>query len=151
MVRILRRAGLSVQQVPDLTSLIWGKLIINVAINPLTALLEIRNGRLLESDETRILMGKAAKEAAEVAQVMGINIEFSDPSQAAEVVALATSENISSMFQDLKRGAPTEIDVLCGVVSKQGEIHQVPTPVNDLFWSLIKAKVDIRIKNSEDN
>jgi 2-dehydropantoate 2-reductase len=150
MIEILRRAGLAVQQVPDLTSLIWGKLIINVAINPLTAILEIRNGRLLESEATRTIMGMAAKEAAEVAQNMGINVEFSDPSQAAEAVALATSENSSSMLQDIERGAPTEIDMLCGVVSKQGEIHQVPTPVNDLFWSLITAKVDIR-KNHSGN
>jgi 2-dehydropantoate 2-reductase len=151
MIEILRRSGLAVQQVPDLTSLIWGKLIINVAINPLTALLEIRNGRLLESEATRIMMGKAAREAAEVAKKMGINIEFSDPSQAAEAVAFATSENKSSMYQDIDRGAPTEIDVLCGVVSKEGENHQVPTPVNDLFWSLIKAKVDLRKNQSENN
>ena len=143
MVSLLRKAGLAVQQVPDLSSLVWGKLIINVAINPLTALLGVQNGKLLDSGSARSIMGKAANEAAKVAQKMGIKTEFKDPAQAAEAVAQATAENYSSMLQDINRGAPTEIDVLCGSVSRMGELQQVPTPVNDLLWSLIKAKVDI--------
>ncbi len=147
LLELFQRAGLSVQQLPDLTSLVWGKLVINVAINPLTALLGVRNGLLLESKSARQVMGQAAGEAAEVARAMGIELNFSDPLQAAEAVAEATAENQSSMLQDINREAPTEIDVLCGAVTRLGRQYQVPTPTNQLLWQLVKARVDFAGKN----
>src|SRR3970282_2115651 len=44
----LRAAQFNVHIVEDAQSLIWGKLVINAAINPLTALLRVPNGQLLE-------------------------------------------------------------------------------------------------------
>jgi 2-dehydropantoate 2-reductase len=143
LLELFQRAELSVQQLPDLTSMIWGKLVINVAINPITALLGVRNGVLLESKSARQVMGQAADEAAEVARAMGIELKFSDPLQAAEAVAEATADNKSSMLQDINRGAPTEIDVLCGAVTRLGLKYQVGTPTNQLLWHLVKARADL--------
>lgn len=143
MADLFQQAGLAVQQVPDLRGLIWGKLVINVAINPLSALLGVRNGLLLESEMARLIMGQAAEEAVEVAGAMGIELNFSDPLKAAEAVAEATAENQSSMLQDLNRGALTEIDVLCGAVTKLGRDHKVATPTNHLLWNLVKARVEV--------
>lgn len=148
LLELFQRAGLSVQQLPDLTSMIWGKLVINVAINPISALLGVRNGLLLESKSARQVMGQAANEAAEVARAMGIELNFSDPLQASEAVAEATAENQSSMLQDINRGAPTEIDVLCGAVTRLGRKYQVGTPTNQLLWYLVKARAEFAgIKN----
>jgi len=54
-------------------------------------------------------------------------------------VARRTAENTSSMLQDVLRGAPTEIDVINGAVVHWGEKKNVPTPVNRVMWSLVKA------------
>ena len=43
----LRSSNFNLQIVDDAQSLIWGKLVINAAINPLTALLQVPNGELL--------------------------------------------------------------------------------------------------------
>ena len=43
------------------------------------------------------------------------------------------------MLQDVKRGKPTEIEMLCGEVVKRGEIHGIPTPKNALLLTQIKA------------
>ena len=48
MAVILRRGGFLVEMSPDANGLLWGKLVINAAINPITALLGITNGELLE-------------------------------------------------------------------------------------------------------
>jgi 2-dehydropantoate 2-reductase len=50
-----------------------------------------------------------------------------------------TATNNSSMFQDVQRGAPTEIDAICGTVVNVGEQVGVPTPVNRALWLLIRA------------
>ena len=60
--------------------------------------------------------------------------------QAVEAVALKTSENISSMLQDIRRGAPSEIDAICGAIMRAGKALNVATPLNDVMVSLIKAR-----------
>jgi len=135
----LQSAKFNVRVVDDPQSLIWGKLIINAAINPLTALLRIPNGELLERPSARMLMGALASEAANVAHAENVNLPFDDPIAAVEDVARKTAANRSSMLQDVLRGAPTEIDAICGAIVRIAEKHRVDTPVNWSCWQLVKA------------
>jgi 2-dehydropantoate 2-reductase len=136
---MLRVAGFSVDVVEDAQSLVWGKLVVNAAINPLTALLRVKNGELLENSSVRTLMGELAREAASVAEALGVVLPFPGPERAAEEVARRTAENTSSMLQDILRGAQTEVDVINGAIVHFGEKKNVPTPVNRVMWSLVKA------------
>lgn len=138
----LKSARFTVQVVQDARSLAWGKLVINAAINPLTALLRIPNGELLNRPSARTMMRALALEAARVAQAEGISLPFDDPVAAAEEVAQKTAANHSSMLQDVERRAPTEIDAICGVVVKSGRKHGIDTPANRACWKLVKATVE---------
>lgn len=135
----LQSAGFDVRIVDDAQSLVWGKLVINSAINPLTALLRVPNGELLERPSARAVMGELAWETARVAHAEGIELPFRDPVAAVEEVARKTGANQSSMLQDVLRGAPTEIDSICGVVVQYGEKHNIPAPVNWGLWKLVSA------------
>jgi 2-dehydropantoate 2-reductase len=136
---ILRTAGFAVNVVEDARSLVWGKLVISAAINPLTGLLRVHNGELLQRPAARLLMGELACEAAAVARAQGVNLPFEGPESAVEEVAQRTLANRSSMLQDVLRGAPTEIDAICGAIVRAGEAAGVPTPVNQVMWYLVKA------------
>ena len=142
IVEALKSAKFNVQIVDDAQSLIWGKLVINTAINPLTALLRVPNGKLLESPSAREIMGRLASEAAQVALAERIHLPFSDPIAAAEDVAAKTAENHSSMLQDVLRGAPTEIDAICGAVVKVAQKHNMDTHTNWACWKLVKAMTE---------
>jgi len=135
----LRSSNFNLQIVDDVQSLIWGKLVINAAINPLTALLRIPNGELLARPLARKMMASLARETAEVAAAEHVHLPFSNPVSAAEDVARKTAKNISSMFQDVRRGAPTEIDAICGAVTKRAELHGIDTPYNRACWQLVRA------------
>jgi 2-dehydropantoate 2-reductase len=135
----LKSAGFNVQVVEDTQSLIWGKLVINAAINPLTALLRVKNGELLKRPSAREMMSALALETAKVARAENVQLPFEDPVKAAEDVARKTAANTSSMLQDVLRGAPTEIDAICGAVVKTGEKHGIETPANRVCWQLVKA------------
>jgi len=135
----LKSAGFDVRTVAAAGSLIWGKLVINSAINPLTALLRVPNGELLERPSARELMMALAIETARVAEAEEIRLPFPNPSAAAEEVARQTASNHSSMLQDILRGAPTEIDAICGAVVRIAERHGIPTPANRTCWQLVKA------------
>ncbi len=139
LAAMLERAGFEVNGVKDAEALLWGKLVVNAAINPLTALLRIPNGDLLDRPELRALMGDLAREVAGVAAARGVSLPFADPVLAVEAVARRTAENRSSMLQDVMRAAPTEVDAINGAVVRLGEKAGVPTPANRVLWSLVKS------------
>lgn len=135
----LKSAGFNVQTVDNPESLIWGKLVVNAAINPLTALLKVKNGQLLERPFAREVMKTLARETANVANAENIVLPFNDPVAKAEEVAHKTAANTSSMLQDVLRGAPTEIDAICGAVVRAAERHGIGAPVNWTCWKLVRS------------
>lgn len=137
----LTSAMFNVHLVEDAQSLVWGKLVINAAINPLTALLRVPNGELLNRPSAREMMGELARETAEVAHAEKIKLPFDDPVAMAEEVARKTAANQSSMLQDVLRSAPTEIDAICGAAVRAGQKHGIETPANLICWKLVKAIV----------
>ena len=132
--RMLNGAGFRVELVPDAHALVWGKLVVNSAINPLTALLGVPNGVLLERPGARDLMTALARETATVAQALGVALPFDDAAVAVEAVARRTASNRSSMLQDVQRGARTEIDAICGAVARAGD-----APLNRVMWQLVES------------
>jgi 2-dehydropantoate 2-reductase len=56
-----------------------------------------------------------------------------------ENVAQRTAENLSSMLQDILRGAPTEIDAINGAVVQIAEKKNLHVPVNRTIWRLVNA------------
>lgn len=139
MADILGRAGFIVDTVADISAVQWGKLVINAAINPLTALLRVQNGELMTRPSARIVMTAAAREAAAVAIAKGVHLPYPDPVVAAESIARKTASNYSSMLQDILRGAPTEIDTITGAIVREGEKTGVSVPVNRTLLLLVKA------------
>jgi 2-dehydropantoate 2-reductase len=136
---LLQSAGFVIENAPDANALVWGKLVINAAINPLTALLGIPNGELLQRGSARLLMQAVAREAAAVAVAQGVRLPYPDPVVAVETIARRTAVNRSSMLQDVERGAPTEIEAICGAIVQAGEQVGVPTPINRTLLQLVKA------------
>lgn len=141
--QILELAEIKVRSVDDLTSLLWGKLVINAAINPITALLGISNGEILRNPNARNLAQQTAEEAVQVANAMGIQLPYELPLIQIEQVLEKTAANQSSMLQDLQRRAPTEIDQINGAIVRYGEMCGVPTPINQTLVQLLKAKLKI--------
>jgi 2-dehydropantoate 2-reductase len=84
-------------------------------------------------------MAAVAREAAAVADALGHRLTFADPVAAAEEVARRTARNTSSMLQDIQRGAPTEIDAICGAIVAAGEAVEVPVAANRTLWLLVQS------------
>ncbi|MCC6187691.1 MAG: ketopantoate reductase family protein [Anaerolineales bacterium] len=141
VAEILRQAGFETHTVPpdEASGRLWGKLVVNCGINALTALLRAPNGELLRRPEAAQLMAQAAEECAAVARAKGIRLPAGDPAGQARRVAERTAINRSSMFQDILRGAPTEIDAINGAVAREAARLGVPAPVNTILWQLVRA------------
>ncbi|MGD2027751.1 MAG: 2-dehydropantoate 2-reductase [Anaerolineales bacterium] len=142
LLDMLELAGFNLDILDDVQGLIWGKLVVNAAINPLTALLRMPNGGILSRASANQLSTDLAREVIAVAEAKGIQLPYEDPVQAAKGVASQTAANHSSMYQDIMRGAPTEIDSICGAIVEEGKTLGVPTPVNYTMWKLVRAVVE---------
>jgi 2-dehydropantoate 2-reductase len=80
-----------------------------------------------------------ANEVADVARSKRISLPFTEPIRAVDEVIAATANNVSSMLQDVRRGARTEIDAINGAVVNAGRENKIPTPVNQVIWQMVTA------------
>jgi len=140
-VDVLRNANIEVHESPiiNLQSLIWNKLLINVPINPLTGILRLTNGELLNNEEALQIADQAVSECLAVMTAKGITLPRHSPHNRYREVLFNTSANRSSMFQDILRGAQTEIESINGAVVREGKKSGVPTPINETLYRLVKA------------
>jgi 2-dehydropantoate 2-reductase len=139
LAAVFTAGGLPASVSTDLEGLVWGKLLVNVAINALTALLRVPNGLLIANPPAYELITAAVAEASAVAAARGITLPYADPVARALEVVQATAGNRSSMLQDVARGAPTEISTINGAIVREGERLGIPTPVNWTLTRLIEA------------
>ncbi len=133
----LTLAGFETVVVPDIMTHIWAKLLVNAGINALTAILGCSNGGLLALPAAKAKLIAAVTEAAAVARAKGIPLAC-DPVTHTLEVCRATSGNLSSMLQDVRRKRRTEIDAINGAVVAEARRYGIPVPVNEELVSAIK-------------
>lgn len=138
LAELLTAAGFTTTLESNIQAVLWGKLVVNVGINALTAILNVPNGALAESESTQALVREAVAEATRVAHAKGILID-ENGAERAFTVAKRTAANISSMLADIRRGVETEIDVMNGAIVREGEALGIDTPVNRTLTHLIHA------------
>jgi len=133
------QAGIETEATADLASALWGKLVVNVGLNAVGALAQVRNGGIVESASLRQVMGAAVREAVQVAAARGIALPQSDMAAHAEGICRHTADNLNSMLQDLLRKRRTEVEAINGAVVREGAQVGVPTPVNQALLWLVKG------------
>ncbi len=138
---LFKQAGFNVLPHANIDEIIWGKLLVNAVVNPLTALLEVPNGQLLELPALKEPMMNLINEILAICAALNINLPYPEPTLHLQNVLKNTAGNYSSMYQDMQRSAPTEIDQINGEIIRLGIELGIPTPSHALITGLIKAKV----------
>jgi 2-dehydropantoate 2-reductase len=136
VIEMLDEANLSPVPVANILPSIWEKLLLNLAINPISAICGVRNGVLLSSPLNELAIS-VMREGVMVAEYEGINIDFEKLENSLNEVLKATAENRCSMLQDVMHGVPTEVDWICGAIVEKAEIHGIPVPMTQTLWNLV--------------
>jgi 2-dehydropantoate 2-reductase len=136
---VLTSAGLRAEPREDARRILWRKLALNAAVNPLTALLDRENGALLETPALARIARAAAREAAAVGARLGFLPEGYDPVPRLERLLAETRGNRSSMAEDLARGRPTEAEAILGPILRGAREEGVETPVLAALAELLRA------------
>ncbi len=111
---LLKKLPLNIQWSSEIETLMWMKLAINAAINPLTAINHCKNGALSESISLKKQVTLLCLETSELFQKLNLNIDQDTLINEVFNVIHLTAENQSSMLQDINSGKNTEIEAITG-------------------------------------
>lgn len=135
------------------------KLVVNCIINPLTVMLDCRNGDMLANFSLtrvmRLLLAEILLVIQSLPELQGtpnLKIRFSPERLENIIVHIAqqTSTNISSMLQDSRRGVATEIHYINGYIIQRGEDLGIKPVMNYMLMHMVQGKQQL-ISREIDN
>ncbi|WP_113882142.1 MULTISPECIES: 2-dehydropantoate 2-reductase [Cytobacillus] len=112
------------------------KLIVNCVINPLTAVLRVRNGELLTNKYYYQLFLRLFDE---VSAILGISDKAGSLTHVKSVCE-ETGMNRSSMLKDIEEGRETEIDAILGYILEEAERKKMSAPYSESLYCQIKGR-----------
>ena len=116
---------------------LWLKLLINIVINPLTAIHQIRNGGLISSEFSTVIR-KILKECLLVSAKEGMCFAEDNIFSIVERTIQATANNYSSMNRDVFFSRQTENEFINGYLLKKGVKYNIQLPLVSEFYEKIK-------------
>lgn len=129
------------------------KLIANAVINPLTAIYECYNGELTSLKTLSYLINKIAGEVSAVLkaeyedilppEVLGTVLNPNRLESIVLDVIMKTSENRSSMLQDIQTLKDTEVGHINGYIVRLGKKHHVGVLHNKMLMEMVNSKLSL--------
>lgn len=137
---LFERSGVPFVVSENIERAIWTKFMLNVGINQASTILNAPYKAFQHDTEARKLMVMAAREVILLSQQPGINLTEDDLQDCLRIVETLSPEGKTSMLQDMEARRKTEVDIFAGVVLEMGKKYDIPTPVNETFYRIIKFR-----------
>jgi len=138
----LAAGGIPAEDTTTVAKDLWAKLCYNCALNPLGAILQVPYGALADAEPTRQIMDGIIQEVFAVMTASGYSTHVPNAQAYLELfygkLVPATAAHCSSMLQDITAGRRTEIDAINGAVICLAGQHQLPVPLNQTLFNLLK-------------
>ena len=139
VMALLEKAGIQYVIEEDILHALWAKLLLNVGINQTCMVYETNYGGAFTNEEARQDMFAAMHEVITVAQREGIKLTEADFEGCVKVLRGLSPEGLPSMRQDAMYKRKSEVELFAGTIIRLGAKHNVPTPVNQRYYDIIKA------------
>jgi 2-dehydropantoate 2-reductase len=140
---MLDAAGVPTVGVTDIMPVIWTKLLYNVALNPLGAILRLHYGALAADPDVRAIMDRAIDEAFAVARALGVALPFSNAAEYRKVfyeeLVPVTFDHRPTMLNDLHVRGRTDIGALNGRIVELADSLGIDAETNRMLTRLIRA------------
>src|SRR5271169_570073 len=140
---MLDAAGVPAVGVDDIMPVLWTKILYNVALNPLGALLRLHYGALAEDPDARQIMDRAIDEAFTVAHALGVALPFSNAAEYRKVfyeqLIPPTFSHRPTMLHDLHVRGRTDIGALNGRIVELADRFGIGADTNRMLTQLIRA------------
>lgn len=119
----------------DAEAMLLEKALLNCFINPLTAILKVKNGQLIVQNNAFQIVKNLYNE------IITTFPQYAETFQFEQVVSLCekTAHNTSSMLADRLAGRETEIETIVGAILKKAYAKNMQMPILQTLYMLVKA------------
>lgn len=137
--KVLNESGFETEISDDIQRIIWSKLFVNLSVNTFTAITRSPIGSMIENKYAWDFAEKMICEAVDVAEADGTHFSYMEVLNNVHELCEKVGKGYSSMYQDVMKCIPTEIDAINGAIVDQAKLYNVPVPYNSLIVDLIHA------------
>lgn len=123
----------------NIQQLIWDKLFTNVSLSALTGVLQVPMGFIAQDEYAWNMAVTLIKEAMAVAKAMGLDFDEAEMIERVKNTSLGSPEGRTSIYTDLSKGRPTEVNTISGAVVKAGDKVGVPVPSHKMIVNIVHA------------
>ena len=136
---ILTEAEISHEVSNNIIRNMWWKFMVNIGMNQTTAILKAPYRTIQKISYAQKLVKAAMRETIEISKSLNINLSEEDIDKAFNMLTDFSPDGKTSMLQDVEAKRKTEVEMLSGKLCLLGKQFNIPTPVNHLFFNLIKS------------
>ena len=134
VAEVIRAGGYKCVLSDNIRREIWIKLLINVTMNPMSALAMAKVNEMFEEPLVRESIVAVADEARAVADKLGLEL---GPSR---LERMKEAKVKTSMLQDLERGRALELGTIVEAVVEIAELTKVPVPLTKTLLGLMRLR-----------
>lgn len=117
------------------------KLVVNAGLNPIAAILDSRNGELLQNPNGQALLRGVCAEAAQI--LTELNATAEELVELVQAMLKNAASNYCSTAQDMKAKRLTEVDYINGYLVRLARERNIPAPTNEFLVNMVHAKEHI--------
>jgi 2-dehydropantoate 2-reductase len=140
---LIDASGLRAEAFDDLRSAQWSKLIFNATVNTVAAVTGLRHdphfAALEGPSDLGFLVRNLMDEGKAVAAAAGVTLD-EDPWEMNVLATQRGHRHAPSMLEDVQAKRLTEVDMITGSLVREAHRLEVPVPLHEAMYSLIKGK-----------
>ncbi len=140
---LIESSGLKAEAFDDLRPAQWSKLIFNATVNTVAAVTGLRHdphfAALDEPSDLGFLVRNLMDEGKTVAAAAGVTLD-EDPWEMNVLATQRGHRHAPSMLEDVQARRLTEVDMITGSLVREAHRLNVPVPLHEAMYSLIKGK-----------
>ena len=138
ILRSLEESRVSAQFDQDIQKTLWTKFLFIATMAGVTAMSRETMAKLMPRPEWRHLIVACMREIEAVGRACDVNLDSAIVEQTLAYIEGSLEDLNASMHADIVAGRPLELEALNGAVVRAGKAANVPTPINDVIYAMLK-------------
>ncbi len=135
---LLESSGIPAQLERDIRKTLWTKFLFIATMAGVTTMSREEMAQLMARPEWQTVIVGCLKEIESVGRASGVNLEPNVVQETLDYMEGSIDEMHASMHSDILAGRPLELEALNGAVVRAGKDANVPTPINDVIYAMLK-------------
>lgn len=142
ILETLEGAGIPAELSTDIQRTLWSKFLFIATMAGVTSLSRRTMAELMPQPEWRGVIEGCMREIEAVGRASGVNLPPDIVESTLDYILSELEQMHASMHADVMAGRPLELEALNGAVVRAGKSVNVPTPINDVTYAMLKPLIN---------